>query len=338
MKTPTRFVSPLTAEERENLITAFKTHSSHPVRVRAHAVLLSERRFTIDEIAEIFDVHRNTVTEWLDRWEEDRSVDDHPGRGRKPTFDDEEQKEVVKLLDEQPQSSKRVLAQIEKKTGKTISRDTLRRIAKKHRRRWKRVRRSLRKKRDEADFQAAKAELEALEAAAEQTGEFQVCYGDEAGFALGKIITSAWQPIGETIEIAATNEDDPQINVFGIYNRQNQFYSTMFEGSLTSEIVIACLDDYSLRITLPTLLAIDGASIHTSKDFKARLEVWEERGLFIYILPAYSPELNLIEILWRMIKYHWITISAYQSYKLFVKYLTEILSQVGSKYQINFAD
>jgi DDE superfamily endonuclease len=108
----------------------------------------------------------------------------------------------------------------------------------------------LRKKRDEADFQAAKAELEALEAAAEQTGEFQVCYGDEAGFALGKIITSAWQPIGETIEIAATNEDEPQINVFGIYNRQNQFYSTMFEGSLTSEIVIACLDDYSLRITL----------------------------------------------------------------------------------------
>jgi mutator family transposase/Homeodomain-like domain-containing protein len=95
MKTPTRFVSPLTAEERENLITAFKTHSSHPVRVRAHAVLLSERRFPIDEIAEIFDVHRNTVTEWLDRWKEDRSVDDHPGRGRKPTFDDEEQKEDV---------------------------------------------------------------------------------------------------------------------------------------------------------------------------------------------------------------------------------------------------
>lgn len=337
MKTPTRFVAPLTTEEQENLMITFKTHSSYQARMRAHAILLSGRLFSIDQIAEIFDVHRNTVTEWLDRWEEDRSVDDRPGRGRPSILDEKEQKKVVKILDEQPQSTKRVLGQIEEKMGKAISRDTLRRIAKKHRRRWKRVRRSLRKKRDEADFQAAKAELDTLETEAEETGEFQVCYGDEAGFALGKIITSAWQPIGETIEIAASNEDDPRINVFGIYNRQNQFYSTMFEGSLTSEIVIACLDDYSFRITLPTLLAIDGASIHTSKEFQKRLEVWEERGLFIYLLPAYSPELNLIEILWRMIKYHWLTIGAYQSYKLFTKCLTEILSQIGSKYQINFA-
>ncbi|MBO0861095.1 MAG: transposase, partial [Chloracidobacterium sp.] len=53
---------------------------------------------------------------------------------------------------------------------------------------------------------------------------------------------------------------------------------------------------------------IDGASTHKSEEFQARLEEWEARGLYIYLLPAYRPELNLIEILWRMIKYDWLPI------------------------------
>jgi len=68
------------------------------------------------------------------------------------------------------------------------------------------------------------------------------------------------------------------------------------------------------------------------------LKVWQERELFIYLLPGYSPELNVIEILWRMIKYHWLPLAAYQSFKLLSKYLIEVLSQIGSKYQINFAN
>lgn len=338
MKTPTRFVPSLTTVDREKLKATFKTSLSHAARVRAHAILLSDRQFSIDEIAEIFSVNRNTVMEWFDRWEDEHSVEDFPGRGRKATLNEEEQKEVIKMLDEQPNSSSQTRAQVEQKMGKTIGPDTLRRIAKKHKRSWKRVRRSLRKKRNEADFQATKAEIEALEKEAEETGEFEVRYADEAGFALGKVITSAWQPVGEQIEIAASNEDDPRLNVFGIFNRENKLYSMIFEGTLTSEIVIACIDDYSLQLRLPTLLVIDGASIHTSKEFEARLAVWEERDLFIYLLPAYSPELNLIEILWRMVKYHWLPLAAYQSYQLFSKYLIEVLSQVGSKYQINFAD
>ncbi len=337
MKTPTRFVSPLTAAERETLKTTFKTHSSHSARVRAQAVLLSERQFSIDQIAEIFEVNRNTVAEWLDRWEEERSVDDFPGRGRKPKLNEEEQEKVVKMIDEQPQSSREVLSQIERQIGQTISRDTLRRIAKKHQRSWKRVRNSKRSKRDEADFQAAKTELEDLEAEAERAGEFEVAYADEAGFALGTVVPYAWQPIGKTIELPA-KDDSGRVNVFGIYNRENKLYSVMFECALTSEIVIACIDEYSLGLTKLTLLVIDGASIHVSKEFEARLEAWEERGLFIYLLPAYSPELNLIEILWRMIKYHWLPLAAYQSFQFLVKYLTDVLSQVGSKYQINFAD
>ncbi len=175
-----------------------------------------------------------------------------------------------------------------------------------------------------------------METEAKETGEFDVAYSDEAGFALGTIVPYAWQPVGETIELPAKDGSE-RLNVFGIFNRQNELYSMVFEGTVTSEIVVACPDDYSLNLAKPTLLVIDGASIHVSKEFVARLNVWEERDLFIYLLPGYSPELNLIEILWRMIKYHWLPLTAYQSFKLLSKHLTEVLSQVGSKYQINFA-
>jgi hypothetical protein len=76
MKMPTRFVSPLTTAARERLETTFKTHASHSARVRAHAMMLSERQFSIDKIAEIFNVHRKTVVEWFERWQVQRSVED----------------------------------------------------------------------------------------------------------------------------------------------------------------------------------------------------------------------------------------------------------------------
>ena len=61
-------------------------------------------------------------------------------------------------------------------------------------------------------------------------------------------------------------------------------------------------------------------------------------SLFLYFLPSYCPELNLIEILWRMIKYHWLPIKAYDNFKSLVKHFRKILSQVGSRYTINFAE
>ena len=46
--------------------------------------------------------------------------------------------------------------------------------------------------------------------------------------------------------------------------------------------------------------------MHTSKAVQARRVVWEARGLFLFYLLAYSPELNLIEVLWRELKYRWL--------------------------------
>ncbi|MCG3146269.1 MAG: IS630 family transposase ISHsp2 [Gammaproteobacteria bacterium] len=184
MKTSTRFVKKLTDEQGEELRELMKA-ASEVVRRRAHAILLNSRGYSVDQIADIYEVDRDTVSRWLERWEGDgtNGLHDQPGRGRKPSLNEEEQKQAIEIVGKDPRSSKRSLSKIEEATGKEISHSTLKRILKQGGKTWKRLRRSLRGKRDEADFQAAKAELAGFRADAE-AGEFDLYYFDEAGFTL----------------------------------------------------------------------------------------------------------------------------------------------------------
>jgi DDE superfamily endonuclease len=81
---------------------------------------------------------------------------------------------------------------------------------------------------------------------------------------------------------------------------------------------------------------IDNAPMHRSKAFIRHIPKWVTRGLIIKYLPSYSPELNLIEILWRFIKYYWLPFSAYGSFQQLCAAVEEILQQFGTKYTIDF--
>jgi hypothetical protein len=50
----------------------------------------------------------------------------------------------------------------------------------------------------------------------------------------------------------------------------------------------------------------------------------------------YSPELNLIEILWRFMKYDWIPFSAYMSLPCLLQAVEDILQRFGTDYTIAF--
>jgi transposase len=86
-----------------------------------------------------------------------------------------------------------------------------------------------------------------------------------------------------------------------------------------------------------TVVVIDNAAVHTSEEFEECLPRWKKKGLIIKYLSKYSPELNLIEILWRNIKDTWLPFSAYQCLNVLREALESILKNFGSKYQITFA-
>ena len=82
---------------------------------------------------------------------------------------------------------------------------------------------------------------------------------------------------------------------------------------------------------------MDKASFHRSKKIQDKINEWKQKNLEIFWLPSYSPQLNLIEILWRFMKYEWIEIDAYSSWQNLVNYVEKVLQDFGKKYVINFA-
>ena len=85
------------------------------------------------------------------------------------------------------------------------------------------------------------------------------------------------------------------------------------------------------------MLVLDNARIHHSKLFQGRISEWENKGLYIFYLPAYSPHLNRIETLWRHTKYRWIKPQDYQDLNTLKKALDSIWDAFGADYQINFS-
>ena len=63
---------------------------------------------------------------------------------------------------------------------------------------------------------------------------------------------------------------------------------------------------------------------------------WSKKGLEIFFLPTYSPHVNVIEILWRFIKYKWLEINAYDNFQCLTQAVENILKNFGTEYAINF--
>ena len=120
-------------------------------------------------------------------------------------------------------------------------------------------------------------------------------------------------------------------------NRKNDLHPFLFEQSVDTSVVIACFEAFSKTLKKKTVVAMDNASVHTSEAFEECLPKWKKKGVIIKYVTPYSPELNLIEILWRNIKYAWLPFSAYQCINALRDALENILKNFGSKYQITFA-
>jgi transposase len=74
---------------------------------------------------------------------------------------------------------------------------------------------------------------------------------------------------------------------------------------------------------------------YKSKKFKSNITKWNNLGLTIFYLPFYSPHLNIIETLWRFMKYVWIDYRAYlsidnlRSYIKNIFFIIELILVVG---------
>jgi transposase len=128
-----KFVRPLTETDKGGLDALYKTHPNFKVRRRAHALLLSGGGHTIKQLQAIFQVDRDYISLWIDRFNAQGvgGLVDLPRSGRPPIYTPEEIALFTAELDEEPRQIKQAQALLEARTRKRSATGTLRRILKK---------------------------------------------------------------------------------------------------------------------------------------------------------------------------------------------------------------
>lgn len=133
MKLPTKFVTTLSEEEENKLVENHQRHENFRISNRSHAVLLSAQGFGIDVIAQICRADRDTISVWIDNWEEFKfsSLEDKERTGRPTILTESEAEKAIEIGLQNPRFPHRQLSEIRRETGKEISKFTLKELIKK---------------------------------------------------------------------------------------------------------------------------------------------------------------------------------------------------------------
>lgn len=331
-----RFIQGLSHETIKLLHKVHKESKYHRVRQRAQCILLSYQGYMINELSHIFQVDRITIYNWFNAWESRHfsGLYDRKGRGRRPILNKDQRDQIREWVKQYPKNLNKIVGLVRDEFDLDVSKDTIKRILKALQFSWRRIRKIVKGKPDPQVYQDRKAAIEKL-IEEDHEGIIDLRYFDESGFCLTPYVPYAWQENGEIIGL--TSGHSPRLNVLGFMNKNNDLSAYCFECSVTSEVVVGCFDDFCKDLESPTVVLVDNASIHRSECFQNKLPEWETQGLLVFYLPEYSPELNLIEILWRFMKYEWIDFSAYNSWSDLVDYVEGVIKNFGVQYKINFA-
>ena len=234
-----------------------------------------------------------------------------------------------------------MLPRIRQELHLVLSHSSLRRLARRLGYSWKRLRRSLKARRDAVLFGFFQQEL-ALLHRQERAGDTAVVYVDECRVSRQAPVPYAWQVRGQPAVGLPAERGAGGYSVLGFWQPGAQdparaFTGLLSESAWTAELFVQAVDEYVGTMDRPTVLVLDNASIHRAMCVQQRRRAWRTAGLQLQFLPAYSPELNRIEILWRFLKHYWLTPADYESLDTLHQRLQFILKRIGSDYTVTFA-
>lgn len=94
-----------------------------------------------------------------------------------------------------------------------------------------------------------------------------------------------------------------RVNVVGAYSGDDFRYHVR-SGKVTAEVFVDFLEELIPEPGAPPVVVVlDNYAVHKAKRIQPRIADLARRGLTLFFLPPYSPELNLIEPCWRHIKH-----------------------------------
>ncbi|QQS31391.1 MAG: IS630 family transposase [Sphingobacteriales bacterium] len=187
---------------------------------------------------------------------------------------------------------------------------------------------------DEQIYQSKKSDLQELEKLSQQ-GQIDLFYGDESRVSSEGYVPYGWQFPDE--KVAVYTEKGYKVNILGLISRSNQCYWETTQQNIDAKFIVNHLDKLSLKIRKHTVVVLDNSSVHQSKLLNLLLPIWQNRGLFVFFLPTYSPHLNIAETMWRKLKCEWLVPEDYLEKDNLLYAVNCCMDNIGNYLKINFS-
>lgn len=168
-----------------------------------------------------------------------------------------------------------------------------------------------------------------------EAGLIDLFYGDESRVSSEGYVPYGWQFPGETVAIYV--EKGHKVNIWGLISRKSACRWATTQQNITGQFVMEQLDNLSLVIKKETFVVLDNASVHHAKLFQDRQPVWQQRGLYLFFLPTYSPHLNIAETMWRKLKMEWLVPEDYLEKDSLLYAVNRCMANIGTHLKINFS-
>jgi transposase len=277
------------------------------VAMRAHMILLSARGYSVSEIVKIHDTTNPTTYKWFDRFDAQGpdGLYDQPRDGRPPKMTGKAKETLEQTLDDPPTSQGYTFTvwtagllreHMERELGLQVCDDTVRRTLHESGFRWRRPRWAV----EREDPQAAEIMTAIAKAIWNADPSTIVMVEDETKFRALPPLRNMWMRKGQQSRIPTPEQNDSFYS-YGVLDLESgAWFDQLFEKA-NSDATIAYLT--ALLEAHPEkhiLLIWDQAKYHTSH--KVQRWIASQDRLTVLLLPKYSPELNPVEHIWRVVK------------------------------------
>ncbi len=345
----------LSQEQKERLLKTLKEHDNSYVREKILILLLMNDGKTYQEISDFLDIAYPTVAYWAVHGDPDNLESFLDGRRegnfRKVTKEYEDL--LLEVIENEPTeygyefgrwTAARLATYLEKSTGIKLSGSQVRRVLERKKYVYLWAKYSLEDKQNPEKRKAFKEKLkEYLRITKETPERLQVWFWDESGFSLRVIRRKNWGKKGTRKKVAGQRRKG-RVNIMGglRYHDKKRINFVIKKGnadvfyeqikSLNNFLIQEWIEqgntiDNFYTGSAKIVIILDNASFHKRKDVLDKIEA-EMPNIILEFLPEYSPDYNLIELVWHSAK-EYIAHRLFESVSQLEELLIRLLNEGG---------
>lgn len=317
-------------KEKINQLRDIQKNHPHPViRARALALILKSEGIPHHKIAHTVGVCENTIREYMGMYKNggiERLTAIH---FRRPESELAPFEKIIREYFEKtpPSTMLQACADIEKLTGISLKVEAMRKYCKKLGLKHRKVGTIPAKAKIDEQRKYHDEQLQPrLEEA--KAGKRSVYFVDAAHFVFGAFLAFLWS---FTRVFIKTPSGRQRFNVLGAINAITKKITTVSNTTyITSIQVCELLRKLAAETTLPITIVLDNARYQRCH---LVMNLAKELGIELLFLPPYSPNLNLIERLWKFVKKECLNSKYYEDFSSFSQTIQTFLNTMNLTHQ-----